>query len=38
LEHYDAYPSTPDAFPDWRRERDRIMDDIYAETGAEPKY
>ena len=38
LEHYDTYPSTPDAFPDWRRERDRIMDDIYAETGAEPKY
>ena len=38
LDHYDTYPSTPDAFPEWQRERDRIMDDIYAETGAEPKY
>jgi electron-transferring-flavoprotein dehydrogenase len=38
LEHYESYPSSPDDFPAWRRERDRIMDDIYAETGAEPKY
>jgi digeranylgeranylglycerophospholipid reductase len=38
LEHYETYPSTPDAFGEWQRERDRIMDDIYAETGAEPKY
>jgi electron-transferring-flavoprotein dehydrogenase len=38
LEHYDDYPSSPDGFAAWRRERDRIMDDIYAETGAEPKY
>ena len=38
LEHYDDYPSTPDSFPEWQRERDRIMDDIYAKTGADPKY
>ena len=38
LEHYDDYPSTPDSFSEWRRERDRIMDDIYAKTGADPKY
>ena len=38
LEHYEAYPDSPQGFPDWQRERDRIMEDIYAETGAEPKY
>jgi electron-transferring-flavoprotein dehydrogenase len=38
LEHYETYPSSPDEFPAWQRERDQIMDDIYAETGAEPKY
>jgi electron-transferring-flavoprotein dehydrogenase len=38
LEHYEAYPDSPEGFPDWQRERDRIMENIYAETGAEPKY
>jgi electron-transferring-flavoprotein dehydrogenase len=38
LDHYETYPSSPDGFELWRRERDHIMDDIYAETGAEPKY
>ncbi len=38
LAHYDAYPSSPSGFEAWQRERDRIMDDIYAETGADPKY
>jgi electron-transferring-flavoprotein dehydrogenase len=38
LEHYESYPSSPGGFDAWRRERDSIMDDIYAETGAEPKY
>jgi electron-transferring-flavoprotein dehydrogenase len=38
LEHYGTYPGSPGGFPAWRRERDRIMDDIYAETGAEAKY
>jgi electron-transferring-flavoprotein dehydrogenase len=38
LDHYEAYPSDPGGFADWQRKRDRIMDDIYAETGAEAKY
>ncbi|MFT4883047.1 MAG: digeranylgeranylglycerophospholipid reductase [Natronomonas sp.] len=38
LEHYETYPSSPEGFADWQRKRDRIMDDIYAETGAEAKY
>jgi electron-transferring-flavoprotein dehydrogenase len=38
LDHYETYPSSPDGFESWRRERDHIMDDIYTETGAEPKY
>ncbi len=38
LDHYETYPSTPDEFGVWQRERDRIMDDIYAKTGADPKY
>ena len=38
LEHYEDYPSSPDDFGSWRSRRDSIMDDIYAEVGAEPKY
>jgi geranylgeranyl reductase family protein len=38
LDHYERYPSSPEQFAAWREERDAIMDDIYAETGAEPKY
>jgi len=38
LDHYGTYPSSPAGFDSWREERDRIMDDIYAATGAEPKY
>ncbi|MFO7927817.1 MAG: geranylgeranyl reductase family protein [Halobacteriota archaeon] len=38
LDHYGTYPSSPDEFGAWQRERDRIMDDIYARTGAEAKY
>ncbi|MFC7235733.1 geranylgeranyl reductase family protein [Halosegnis marinus] len=38
LAHYEEYPSHPDGFEAWRTERDSIMDDVYAETGAEPKY
>jgi electron-transferring-flavoprotein dehydrogenase len=38
LEHYETYPSSPVGFPEWQHERDQIMDDIYAETGADPKY
>ena len=38
LDHYEDYPSTPDAFPAWRSRRDELMDEIYATTGADPKY
>jgi geranylgeranyl reductase family protein len=38
LAHYEAYPDSPDGFEVWRSRRDDIMDDIYAATGAEPKY
>jgi len=38
LAHYESYPSHRDGFEAWQRERDAIMDDIYAVTGAEPKY
>lgn len=38
LEHYEEYPSTPEGFDAWQRERDVLMDRIYAETGADPKY
>jgi digeranylgeranylglycerophospholipid reductase len=38
LAHYEGYPSSPDAFADWQRERDDLMDDVYETTGADPKY
>ncbi|MDR9381095.1 MAG: geranylgeranyl reductase family protein [Natronomonas sp.] len=38
LDHYGTYPSSPDGFDAWQRERDRIMDEIYARTGADAKY
>jgi digeranylgeranylglycerophospholipid reductase len=38
IDHYDDYPSSPDGFADWQRERDAIMQDVYATTGADPKY
>ncbi|MFB6118371.1 geranylgeranyl reductase family protein [Halosegnis sp.] len=38
LEHYESYPDAPGDFEAWRSERDSIMDDVYATTGAEPKY
>ena len=38
LAHYEDYPSSPDGFAAWQAERDGIMDDIYAEVGAEAKY
>jgi flavin-dependent dehydrogenase len=37
-EHYEDYPATPDALPDWRSERDAIMEQVYEVTGADPKY
>jgi electron-transferring-flavoprotein dehydrogenase len=38
LEHYEAYPDSPDGFESWRTERDEVMDRVYATTGADPKY
>ena len=38
LDHYGAYPDDPDGFQDWQDRRDGLMDDIYAATGADPKY
>jgi flavin-dependent dehydrogenase len=38
LDHYEAYPATPAAFDRWRDQRDALMDEVYAVTGADPKY
>ncbi|NHN42466.1 geranylgeranyl reductase family protein [Halorubellus sp. JP-L1] len=38
LSHYEQYPSSPDSFDVWQNRRDDIMDDVYATTGADPKY
>ncbi|SDL01320.1 geranylgeranyl reductase family protein [Natronorubrum texcoconense] len=38
LAHYETYPSSPDGFDAWQAERNSIMDEIYAATGAETKY
>ena len=38
LDHYEDYPESPDGFAAWKRERDELMDRIYEETGADPKY
>jgi electron-transferring-flavoprotein dehydrogenase len=37
-EVYDEYPPSPSGFEAWQAERDEIMDDVYAVTGADPKY
>jgi len=38
IDHYDSYPDSPGALDDWQDRRDSIMDDVYATTGADPKY
>jgi geranylgeranyl reductase family protein len=38
IDHYGAYPDTPDALAGWQERRDAVMDDVYAATGADPKY
>jgi len=38
IDQYAEYPSSPDGLADWQARRDTIMDDIYAVTGADPKY
>lgn len=37
-QHYDAYPSAPVAFEEWRSERDRVPEEVYEIAGAETKY
>jgi len=38
LDHYEDYPETRSEFADWQAERDDIMEDVYATTGADAKY
>ncbi|MFB6074517.1 MAG: geranylgeranyl reductase family protein [Haloarculaceae archaeon] len=38
LDHYEGYPTGPDAFEGWRQRRDDLMDEVYAVTGADAKY
>ncbi len=38
LAHYENYPSSPDAFPEWQRQRDELMEAVYETTGTDPKY
>ncbi|WP_336023201.1 geranylgeranyl reductase family protein [Halobellus salinisoli] len=38
MDHYARYPGRPEALEVWKDQRDDLMDDIYAVTGADPKY
>ena len=38
LAHYESYPDHPDQLDQWQADRDAIMDRVYEETGADPKY
>ena len=38
IDHYERYPSSPDALDAWQRQRDELMETVYEVTGAEPKY
>ena len=38
MSHYNRYPRRPGALDGWQAERDRLMEDVYAVTGADPKY
>ncbi|WP_123537256.1 geranylgeranyl reductase family protein [Halosimplex salinum] len=38
LDHYEDYPDSRAGFAEWQARRDDIMDDVYATTGADPKY
>ncbi|MFB6120233.1 MAG: geranylgeranyl reductase family protein [Halobacteriaceae archaeon] len=35
---YEEYPASPEGFDAWQSRRDSILDDVYAVTGADPKY
>ncbi|MDS0292901.1 geranylgeranyl reductase family protein [Halogeometricum luteum] len=38
MSHYGRYPRRPGALDGWQTERDRLMEEAYAVTGADPKY
>jgi flavin-dependent dehydrogenase len=38
LDHYEDYPENPAGFETWQDQRDDLMDEVYATTGADPKY
>jgi geranylgeranyl reductase family protein len=38
LDHYESYPTDPREFAQWQQRRDDLMDEVYATTGADPKY
>jgi hypothetical protein len=38
LGHYEDYPESVDGFDRWQSTRDDLMDEVYATTGADPKY
>jgi geranylgeranyl reductase family protein len=38
MAHYETYPTGPGELDRWQTRRDEIMDEIYATTGADPKY
>jgi electron-transferring-flavoprotein dehydrogenase len=35
---YDDYPTDPSGFEAWQDRRDDVLDEVYAVTGADPKY
>ncbi|MFB6253931.1 MAG: geranylgeranyl reductase family protein [Halobacteriaceae archaeon] len=38
ISHYNAYPSSPEAFEEWQDQRDSLMETVYDVTGADAKY
>jgi len=38
IDHYHEYPESPTGLAGWQRQRDSLMDQIYATTGADAKY
>ena len=37
-DHYDQYPTSPEGFDDWQRQRDELTERVYEISGADPKY
>ncbi len=35
---YESYPASPSEFAYWQERRDQLLDEVYAITGADPKY